>query len=418
MSLCVILNNQLKGSLPDPNKYARKKATTETKENVPIWEQFISESEHPESNYLEQTNNGLINTFLFAYNNHIPLKVKVQDIHIALQLIISTFVNNNAEQCRKMFVDHSGKKKLTVENDKIDFNVFGQMMRDEVKKNVKDCNFVDLLEPNYSTTKPICMTVSNLLVLNTLKEYFSYNFVCRCGIPEVVLEGSQDDWMKLKGKYDEMKRMFYNSRSNELDDWFDCMDIIMNMFIEMRMIGTEGTVEATDAQKMLWERVISFVPVGSGGDTLLGGWISILSPYSSENKIKHVVKNLPCLDTKTMVPKEDGINYYEYQRVLGTYYGGTGWNNLQTTMFLTPAVLDLYGVEYNIEMTAGFSPYVHVSEQKQDQDNNKFIVETNMMYMIMREVKDMQNTDLVTDESEPVQQIDSQQSSRSKCSIS
>jgi len=395
--LHVILNNQLKGSLPDPTKYVENTPATtqqkyfpktnETKEvlvQTPEWEKLIFESEYTESNYLEQTQNGLINAFLFAYNNHIPLKVKVQDIHIALQLIISTFINNNAEQCRDMFVDHTGKKTLSVINDKIDFNTFGQMMRDEVKKNVKNSKFVDLLEPNYSTTKPICTTVSNLLVLNTLKEYFSYKFICCCGIPEVILDGTQEDWLNLKRKYDEMKIMFYKFKGvlGELDDWFDCMDIVINMFIDMRMMEKDGEIEATESQKMLWERVISFVPVGSGGDTILGGWISILSPYSSLNKIKHVVKNLPCLDVNSMAPKSDGIDYYTYQDILKKYYGGIGWSKLQTTMFLTPAVLNLYGVEYNLKMTAGFSPYVHVSAE-----DGKSVVETNMMYTIMREVK-------------------------------
>lgn len=382
--LQIILNPELKGSLPDPNK----KSPEPEPDHGSVWEQLISESEFTESNYSEQTQNGLINAFLFAYNNHIPLKIKVQDIHIALQLIISTFVNNNSEQSRDLFVTHSGKKTLTVENDALDFNTFGQMMRDSVKENIKDSKFIDLLDPKYSTTKPICQTVSNLLVLNTLKEYFSYDFVCCCGIPSVTMDGTQDDWLNLKTKYEEIKKIFYNYGTLELNDWFDCMDIVINLFIEMRMMGENGIVQATDDQKLLWERVITFVPIGSGGDTFLGGWVQILSPYSSKNQIKYIVKNLPCLDVKTMIPDKN-VDYYQYQDILRRFYGGSSWGSLQSTMFLTPGTLNLWGIEYNIEIMAGFSPNVHVSMQ----DNHQYIVETNMMYTVMKEAETQRDED-------------------------
>jgi hypothetical protein len=394
MSLRVVLNNDLKESM-DPNKYAKyqdnvKKQgekhalskSVKSDADVKKWKEIASESEFTDSNYLEQTQNGLINAFLFAYNNHISLKIKVQDIHIAIQMIISTFVNNNAEECRILFVNHDGQKQLSVENDTIDFNQFSQTMCNGIKNNVKDDQFIDLLKPNYSTTKPIMCTVSNLLILNTMKEYFSYEFVCCCGIPEVVLDGSQEDWLNLQNKYKEVKNLFYNFGSMELDPWFDSMDIVMSMLIEMRMMDVQGTVQATNDQKKMWERVITFVPVGSGRDTFLGGWVQILSPYSSLNKIKEIVSGLPCLDISSTVPVTNKeCNRYKYQDMLEKFYGGSEWSSLQNTMFLTPGTLDLLNTKYEIEIMGGFSPHVHVSKQPDGSARN-MIVETNVMYCV------------------------------------
>jgi hypothetical protein len=41
----------------------------------------------------------------------------------------------------------------------------------------------------------------------------------------------------------------------------------MDMFIEMRMLQESGTITAPSHIAKLWERVISYIPVGSGGDT-------------------------------------------------------------------------------------------------------------------------------------------------------
>ena len=41
---------------------------------------------------------------------------------------------------------------------------------------------------------------AQVVLMNTLKAYFSYQLVTMCGIPEVTLEGTVDDWKKLRDK--------------------------------------------------------------------------------------------------------------------------------------------------------------------------------------------------------------------------
>lgn len=337
-----------------------------------------------ENIYKEQTNNGLINAFLLAYNNHLPLKLKPDDIHIALQLIFSTFVNNNAEQLRDLFVDHKDKKELSVEYNKLDFNIFSKLMVEQVKDNVKDSNIINILETNYSTSNQIIKTVSGLLILNTLKEYISYEFILGCGIPSIILVGTQDDWNLLKLKYEQLKKICNTIPNNELVDWFPCMDKIMNMFIDLRMLAINGSVDAPEYYKLLWQRVISFVPQGSGGDTVLGGWVSVLSPYASVNKVKKIFTGLPCLDISNDLPPKEKYGYYQYQDILTKFYGGCGWSTLQTTLLITPAILTEYdGTKYKILIEAGLSLESFINQ------NNE--VEFNYSYDIKKQSNDYIN---------------------------
>ncbi len=50
--------------------------------------------------YSDVTKNNFVNAFLQAYNNHKTLKIRPDDIKLQLTMIISTFVNNNAEMMR------------------------------------------------------------------------------------------------------------------------------------------------------------------------------------------------------------------------------------------------------------------------------------------------------------------------------
>jgi hypothetical protein len=332
-SLTVFLDKSLTSKF-DKSKYK----STENKNNLTEYVSFHKVQQFNENIYKEQTNNGLINAFLLAYNNHLPLKLKPDDIHIAIQFVFSTFVNNNAEKLRDLFVEHKDKKALSVEHDSLDFNMFSELIIEEVKCNIKDTNMIDILETNYSTSNNIIKTVSKLLILNTLKEYFSYEFILGCGIPSIILDGTQDDWNLLKSKYEQIKQICNTIPNNELINWFPCMDKIMNMFVDLRMLAVNGSIDAPEHYKIF---------IG-----------------------------LPYLDISIDVPSEKKYSYYQYQDVLKKFYGGCGWSELQTTLFVTPAILNDKDVIYEILIESGLS-----SESFINQNNE---VECNYMYDIKK----------------------------------
>ena len=365
---------------------------------------YYSQYEYNTNLVEAKTHNNLINTFLTAYNAHIPLRLRPDDIQMAIQMAIATCINNNAEQMRHLFVAHEGKIKLSVAKSGFDLDYFCETFKNLMSKNIKDPEFVEKFTTKYTTTTPIVSTVSNMFLMNALKEYFSFEMILSCGIPAVIMEGTQADWQKLKEFYEYFKNLL---KDTELKAWFPHFDIIMDMFIEMRNLN-EGNAEyivvAGNNHNIneLWKRVISYVPQGSGSDIILGGWVRLLVPYSEHNKLIGLDKKILCLDINTPRPNINEANCsYKEQDSLKEYYFASGWNSMQTSYLTTPATLVIpdqngdktYENTYNVELYSGFfNPVIHTNPNI-DSKNRKS-VSTNVGF-IMREDTVIQKNELV-----------------------
>ena len=297
---------------------------------------YYSNYEHTTNMVKGSTHNHLINAFIASYNNHMALKLRPTDIMMALQMIVATCINNNSEKFRHLFVEHMGKVKLSVAKGSFDPDYFCKQFKILMEQNIKNPEFITKYTTEFTTTTQLLSTVSNMFLMNCLKEYFSFEMILGCGIPSVIMEGTQEDWIELKKVYEYFKDFL---KDTELKDFFPHFDIIMKMFVDMRLLQESGEVEATNDMKKLWERVISFVPQGSGGDTILGGWARLLTPYSDKNKLIGFDKKIKCLDISINVPcKMENCSYQE-QDILREYYFANGWNSMQKSCLTTPCDL-------------------------------------------------------------------------------
>lgn len=213
--------------------------------------------------------------------------------------------------------------------------------------------------------------------MNCLKEYFSYSMILGCGLPGIVLDGTQEDWSKLKSTYEYFKSVTGNS---ELKDWYKHFDTIFNMFVELRMLQESGILEETnvpDNFKELFKRVITYIPEGSGGDQILGGWIRLFCPYSGSNKIiEGLNKPIQCLDLTTS-PPSNNHDYYRWQDRMKQYYFGCDWDSLSSSFITTPAKLTLQdGTVYEVEFYSGFFQ-PHLNESNEIQMNIGYMMREN-----------------------------------------
>jgi hypothetical protein len=275
---------------------------------------------------------------------------------------------------RYLFVDHIDKQDINcdidVPLDKIDISIIIKHLFDSIHIKIKDTNLVDILNKKYSTSNDITCIISKLLQLNTFQEYFNYGISFACGIPSIILDGSKQDWSDLNDVYEYLKRYFLIEDS-ELKDWVPCMDILMNMFMELRYIADMGIVHAPDKYKVLWQRVITYIRYGSG-DNLLGGWVSILVPYSQNNKVKNIYQDLPCL-YMTQNIKEDDLKNDE---IIKNFYRCSKWNDVQNSIL---SISLTYNKENNLKFEGGFTKEVFINENDE--------VETNCGYSLFKENK-------------------------------
>ena len=127
--------------------------------------------------------------------------------------------------------------------------------------------------------------------------------------------------------------------------------------MKMRNLQDTGFVNSDDYIKEMWKRVISYVPQGSGDDKILGGWIRLFVPYSSNNKIiGGLDTDIACLDLTKPEPG-NSRNYYKWQDDMKEFYIASDWNNMTSSFVTTPAkLIDYDETEYKVEFYSGFYP--------------------------------------------------------------
>ncbi|KAE9387937.1 hypothetical protein BT96DRAFT_1025652 [Gymnopus androsaceus JB14] len=203
--------------------------------------------------------NGLVNTLLKAYSAHHAVSIRPDDVWIAILTQFSFFVNANAEELRDKFVAHKGQKHLVVyavgTRYTVDFGSMAQQMTGLIRKNVKDPAICDWIRPNFTTTTDNDITVSSVVMMATMKKYFTYGFGITCGIPQVTLEGTSDDWKLILARIEELK--YYGPKLRLAPDHPDNV--------------------------AFWGRVASEDHEGSGMD-YLGGWVNAFCVFDVDGK--------------------------------------------------------------------------------------------------------------------------------------
>jgi hypothetical protein len=82
--------------------------------NRHIYRQTYFEANGPHT-HLIMGGHALFEAYLAAYNSHEDLVLSPDDIWLMITIYYSVYVVDNAEQLRHLFVDHEGKKTLSVE---------------------------------------------------------------------------------------------------------------------------------------------------------------------------------------------------------------------------------------------------------------------------------------------------------------
>jgi len=300
------------------------------------------------------TSNQLVNAMLYAYNTHVAMRWRPDDLLLCIAMTVSTYVAKNAEAVRDVLVSHKGVKKLQVELEVCDWNLFLKRMTELVHVTCKDppsgkIKLSEALTSSFTTTTAVSGAVSQLSVLSTFSPYCSYSFMLGCGYPAMVLEGSLKDWELLKSKYVAVKQSLPG-----LQWWYTQMDVIIDLFLDMKKLGY-GQVKGTADMKLLWSKAITMVPQGSGGQQFLGGWIHMLFPLDSNGGA--IFKSLdvyPPLDVKQPSPERGQHSHYGYQGVLKDFFKIRGWNSVPSGLFKVDAEFITPLQKDQISIVAGF----------------------------------------------------------------
>ncbi|KAJ7633267.1 hypothetical protein FB45DRAFT_745689, partial [Roridomyces roridus] len=212
------------------------------------------------------------------YNDHRALVIRPDDVWLTILSQFNFFVNANAEVLRANFVAHEGKRELVVVVEGNRYNVdFGDMSRQMVgliEKNVVDPTLREWVLPNFTTTTVNDTTVASVLMMATLKQYFSYAFgmMTACGIPRVTLEGEMSDWVNILERLEKLKEY-----GIETTAWYHLLRPVISRFVSAFDDPT------TQENVHFWQQVAYLHRPGSGAPYYTG-WINAFNAFNKEGK--------------------------------------------------------------------------------------------------------------------------------------
>jgi TonB-dependent SusC/RagA subfamily outer membrane receptor len=270
-----------------------------------------------------------------AYADHRPFVLSPDMIWLLISQGFSRHVNLNAEELRKYFVDFSGKTELYVRNDKIDLSnpnspwelVFPKFTKQIGKYTGKD--LIDVLSSNFSTTTTVEKVASEITIMEAMKPYFNYTTIrIVCGIPEITLEGTTEDWQNVLNKAQYLKKY-------KLDWWIDEIEPILKEFVK----ASKGEVDA-----VFWRNMFKIHSKGTcGSPEIIDGWIVKFFPYDkngNRNGLKEIKgkDNLPQEIVKVDMKFVESINGQDFNTPLELWAGFFGLEQDKSTFSLKPKI--------------------------------------------------------------------------------
>ena len=141
-----------------------------------------------------------------------------------------------------------------------------------------------------------------------------------CGIPEITLEGTVEDWQMIEAKAQELAQY-------DLEGWINGLMPVLKQFTA----AAEGEVD-----KDFWESIYKWNSVGSG-NAYITGWILKFFPYKKVDD-----RLVPFAIRKQAVASD---NSYGFTATTGQFTSGLSKADM---------LWDYHGTFYSMELMAGF----------------------------------------------------------------
>jgi hypothetical protein len=157
------------------------------------------------------------------------------------------------------------------------------MVDEQITANIKDPEVTKWLLPNFTATKNEDRVAASVTIMSTLQAYFVYHFCICCGIPEVTLEGTPNDWKQLRQKIDRLLQYDVDGKGAVMKKWHSLMAPVLDHFVA----SAEGRPELK-----CWDTVCSHSGGGSG-PSYLSGWVTVFPCLQASGKWQGKVSETP-----------------------------------------------------------------------------------------------------------------------------
>jgi len=272
--------------------------------------------------------NGLLRAVHAAYADHLSLVFSPDDVWLALAQGFANHVNVHAGRLRSRFVAHEGQKLIEIIRDSF---VKGKPDNDwpgafaefsaQIAQHVGDARR-RLVVADFSTTDPISRAASEIVLMDAMRAYFAYEVRTSCGIPEVTLLGTRDDWRDVQHRAQALGEF-------DAADWVGAVSDVLDHFVR---------AYAGDADPKFWQRL--YKPRGGSGGPFVTGWINVLFPY------------LPSRETRANTePNKLALR----REGSADVYNGPNFGDFPSGLSSVPFVWNYFGNKLDMRFLGGFA---------------------------------------------------------------
>jgi len=201
----------------------------------------------------------LIEAVHTAFAEHRPLVLTPDSIWLVISQGFAQHIQLHAEDLRHRLVRHVGRQNLVLavrdlasEHWPDYIASFSNMIRD-----ASDPVLHETLICDFSTTTPAVRTA----IMDAYERYYSFELKCICGIPEITLSGTADDWRRMRDRIEVLA-------TYDLGSWISRLRPIFDEFVRT----AEGYPD-----RDFWKAICK--PEATYGGQVITGWIADLFPY-------------------------------------------------------------------------------------------------------------------------------------------
>jgi len=170
---------------------------------------------------------------------------------------------------RSFFVSHEGKKRLVVDAGPTIYNTdyyrFFREMSGQIRDNINKPEYTEAIQSDFSSSSPVQKIVNNIMLMYSFQKYFDYVSNLYCGIPGVIMMGTENDWKNMISKLERVKTILQPLEEQlKLAKWFKGSKRVLQKLLD--------TFRGNPDQDWWLRLMTEEHRGGSGGGTYINGW--------------------------------------------------------------------------------------------------------------------------------------------------
>jgi len=298
----------------------------------------VSERDNDITKIVSVGGNGFLVACVTAFAQHLPLGLSPDHIWTLITYAFAKHVDKHAEELRSNFVAHEGKKELEVETppsfkmsqmnnpdsgattkewETFVFPEFSKQIKEHIGEDTHS-----LLTEDFTTSTTASTASSEIVLMSAMKNYFSYLMTTRCGIPNITLLGTEEDWISLRNRTEALGKLM---KEDFASYWMPLVLPILDEFVA----SYRGNVNHG-----FWQSMVKLRNNGmsSGRREFISGWMQIFFPYLASGNLNTGLQSWQKMYF-------DGPNPKEFPKIVSS--APVDWN--------------YWGTEFKMDFNAGIT---------------------------------------------------------------